>query len=50
VEHKLHMRLWTFVYVANHKINVITDVGIAHSVWFPLCVRHIAGHKWRDVF
>jgi len=25
-------------------------VGIAHSVRFLLCVRHIAGHKWRYVF
>jgi len=50
MEHKLHIRLGIFVYVANHKIGVITDVGIAHSVWFPLCVRLIAGHKWRFVF
>jgi len=29
MEHKLHIRLWIFVYVANNKISVITDIGVS---------------------
>jgi len=32
MEHKLHIRLWMFVYVANHKISV--GIGGVHRSFF----------------
>jgi hypothetical protein len=43
--------LRVFMCVACYEMIVTTPVGIgiAHSVWFPLYVSHIAEHKWRHV-